>query len=145
MYLFILPHVKSKHMTHWSIYKLNSKNRIKYHYLGKKEEVKQVDKMASSHSIGKGQTALVCQLCENDPNIKWKCLDCELLMCQRCRDKVHPKFPLAQDHIIIDIKDIHQHQSEPKLEFTQLKCGVHTGQKSCLYCNTCMNLYVLCV
>jgi hypothetical protein len=43
-----------------------------------KEEVKQVEKMASSHSIGKGQTALVCQLCENDPKLKWKCLDCEL-------------------------------------------------------------------
>jgi len=102
--------------------------------------------MASSHSIGKGQTALVCQLCENDPKLKWKCLDCGLLMCQRCRDKVHPKFPLAQDHIIIDIKDIHQHQSEPKLEFTQLKCGVHTGQKSCLYCNTCDELVCpLCI
>jgi hypothetical protein len=102
--------------------------------------------MESSHSIGKGQTALVCQLCENDPKLKWKCLDCGLLMCQRCRDKVHPKFPLAQDHIIIDIKDIHQHQSEPKLEFTQLKCGVHTGQKSCLYCNTCDELVCpLCI
>ena len=102
--------------------------------------------MASSHSIGKGQTALVCQLCENDPKLKWKCLDCGLLMCQRCRDKVHPKFPLAQDHIIIDIKDIHQHQSEPKLEFTQLKCGVHTGQKSCLYCNICDELVcALCI
>ena len=96
--------------------------------------------MASSQSIGKGQTVLVCQLCENDSNIKWQCLDCGLLMCQRCRDKVHPKFPLAKDHIIIDIKDIHQHQSEPKLEFTQLKCGVHTGQKSYLYCNTCDEL-----
>ena len=102
--------------------------------------------MASSHSIGKEQTALVCQLCENDPKIKWKCLDCGLLMCQRCRDMVHPKFPLAKDHIIIDIKDIHQHQFGPKLEFTQLKCGVHTGQKSCLYCNTCDELVCpLCI
>ena len=102
--------------------------------------------MASSQSIRKGQTALVCQLCENDPKLKWKCIDCGLLMCQRCRDKVHPKFPLAQDHIIIDIKDIHQHQSEPKLEFTQLKCGVHTGQKSCLYCITCDELVCpLCI
>ena len=58
-------------MTYWSIYKLNSKNRIKYHYLGEKEEVKQVDKMASSQSIRKGQAALVCQLCENDPKLKW--------------------------------------------------------------------------
>ena len=102
--------------------------------------------MASSHSIGKGQTALVCQLCENDPKIKWKCMDCGLLMCQRCRDKVHPKFPLAKDHIIIDIKDIHQHQSEPKLDFTQLKCGVHTGHMSYLYCNTCDELVCpLCI
>jgi hypothetical protein len=28
--------------------------------------------MAFSQSIRKGQTALVCQLCENDPKIKWK-------------------------------------------------------------------------
>jgi hypothetical protein len=40
----------------------------------------------------------------------------------------------------------YQHQSEPKLEFTQLKCGVHTGQKSCLYCNTCDELVCpLCI
>jgi hypothetical protein len=51
------------------------------HYLGKtKEEFnKQVEKMASSQSIGEGQTVLVCQLCENDSNIKWQCLDCQLV------------------------------------------------------------------
>lgn len=85
----------------------------------------------------KGQAALMCQLCENDPKIKWKCLACDLMMCKRCRDKVHLKFPSAKDHTIIDIRDISKHQTEQKLDFTKLTCDAHERQICCLYCKTC--------
>ncbi|XP_071153823.1 uncharacterized protein [Mytilus edulis] len=52
------------------------------------------------------QCAMVCALCEVDPKVKWKCLDCKLLMCIKCKDRVHPKFKAANEHRVIDIKEL---------------------------------------
>ncbi|CAG2194690.1 TRIM9_67 [Mytilus edulis] len=51
------------------------------------------------------QCPIQCQLCEGDPKIKWKCLDCDLLMCSKCKDKIHSKFKSEKEHEIVDIKD----------------------------------------
>ncbi|XP_063404732.1 uncharacterized protein LOC134688192 [Mytilus trossulus] len=59
-------------------------------------------------SLSHGQYAIQCQLCEGDPKVKWNCLDCELLMCSKCKDKVHSKFKSEKVHRIIDIKDVGQ-------------------------------------
>ncbi|VDI23046.1 Hypothetical predicted protein [Mytilus galloprovincialis] len=55
------------------------------------------------------QCPIQCQLCEVDPMIKWKCLDCDLLMCSKCKDKIHSKFKSEKEHKIIDIKDVGRH------------------------------------
>ncbi|CAC5383392.1 unnamed protein product [Mytilus coruscus] len=60
--------------------------------------------MAFSQSIRKGQAPLCCNLCEIETKISSKCMDCDLLMCTKCRDKVHPKFKNAKDYKIVDIK-----------------------------------------
>lgn len=56
--------------------------------------------MATNSSLERStrteQAPMVCQLCEIEPKVKFKCLDCEMMMCQRCCDKVHPKFPSAK-------------------------------------------------
>ncbi|XP_063397268.1 uncharacterized protein LOC134681554 [Mytilus trossulus] len=52
------------------------------------------------------QCPIQCQLCEVDPMIKWKCLDCDLLMCSKCKDQIHSKFKSEKEHKIIDIKDV---------------------------------------
>ena len=62
--------------------------------------------MDNAVSIINGQVSIGCQLCETGETIVYKCLVCDLLMCKRCKEKVHPKFPNAKDHKIIDIKDI---------------------------------------
>ncbi|XP_071136374.1 uncharacterized protein [Mytilus edulis] len=59
-------------------------------------------------SLPQGQCPVQCQLCEGDPKVKWKCLDCDLLMCSKCKDKVHSKFKSEKDHRIIYIKDVGQ-------------------------------------
>ncbi|XP_076101154.1 uncharacterized protein LOC143070938 [Mytilus galloprovincialis] len=91
--------------------------------------------MASSKSIQKGQIPINCQLCETDKVIKWKCIECNLLMCNNCRERIHPKFRNANDHKIVDIKDIGHHNEE--LDFTSIKCIEHSGQFSCLFCKKC--------
>ncbi|XP_071150234.1 uncharacterized protein [Mytilus edulis] len=59
-------------------------------------------------SLLQGQCPVQCQLCEGNPKVKWKCLDCDLLMCSKCTDKVHSKFKSEKNHRIIDIKDVGQ-------------------------------------
>ncbi|XP_076105023.1 uncharacterized protein LOC143073393 [Mytilus galloprovincialis] len=91
--------------------------------------------MASSKSIWKGQIPINCQLCETEKVIKWKCIQCSLLMCNNCCDKIHPKFRNAKEHKIINIKDLRAHQEE--LDFTNINCEVHSRQSSCLFCRAC--------
>ncbi|XP_063431659.1 uncharacterized protein LOC134714349 [Mytilus trossulus] len=91
--------------------------------------------MALSKSIWKGQTPINCQLCETEKVIQWKCIQCSLLMCNYCCDKIHPKFRNAKEHKIINIKDLAAHQEE--LDFTNIKCKAHSGQSSCLFCRAC--------
>ncbi|XP_063425579.1 E3 ubiquitin-protein ligase TRIM71-like [Mytilus trossulus] len=91
--------------------------------------------MASSHPFGGGQVPVNCKLCETDRLIQWKCMDCSILMCGHCKDKVHSQFKNAQDHKIIIREEIGLHTEE--LDFTNIKCDEHAGQSSCLYCNTC--------
>lgn len=63
------------------------------------------------------QCAMVCQLCEVDPKVKWKCLKCELLMCIKCKDKIHAKFRADKEHRVIDIKELQLDDNEEYDEF----------------------------
>ncbi|XP_076104945.1 uncharacterized protein LOC143073356 [Mytilus galloprovincialis] len=94
--------------------------------------------MAFSQSVRKGQIPINCGLCETDRPIKWKCLDCDLLLCNHCKEKVHLRVKTAKDHRIIDIKEIGLHKEE--LDFANIPCQDHTGQYTCLYCKTCDTL-----
>ncbi|XP_071162324.1 uncharacterized protein [Mytilus edulis] len=91
--------------------------------------------MASSQPFGGGQVPVNCKLCKTDRPIQWKCMDCSILMCGYCKDNVHSQFKNALDHKIISREEIGLHTEE--LDFTNIKCADHTGQSSCLYCNTC--------
>ncbi|XP_063436006.1 uncharacterized protein LOC134716917 [Mytilus trossulus] len=91
--------------------------------------------MAFSQSIKKGQVPVNCELCETDRTIKWKCLDCDLFLCNHCKEKVHFRVKTAKDHKLIDIKDIGLQQEE--LDFANIPCQNHAGEYNCHYCKTC--------
>ncbi|XP_076099230.1 uncharacterized protein LOC143068810 [Mytilus galloprovincialis] len=91
--------------------------------------------MAFSQSIRKGQVPVSCNLCETDRPIKWKCIDCNILMCNHCKEQVHSKFKNSQEHKTLDIKDIGVHKEE--IDFTNIKCNQHSSQCCCLFCKTC--------
>ncbi|XP_063418750.1 uncharacterized protein LOC134701531 [Mytilus trossulus] len=98
--------------------------------------------MALSKSIQKAQIPLPCELCEIETKIKWKCTDCNLLMCDKCKNKVHSKFKKAKEHKIITIKEVglHGDDSGPKLDFSDIQCKDHSGQVCCLFCKSCDHL-----
>ncbi|XP_076103763.1 uncharacterized protein LOC143072611 [Mytilus galloprovincialis] len=93
--------------------------------------------MAFSQSVKKSQIPINCHLCDTEKN-KWKCIDCELLMCDKCKDGRHLRIKNAQDHRVISIKDIGLHSRE--LDFTNIKCPDHASQSCCLFCKICDSL-----
>ncbi|CAG2253483.1 unnamed protein product [Mytilus edulis] len=65
---------------------------------------------------------MLCQLCEESNKIKWKCLQCDFLLCTKCQ-KIHNKVKSTDQHTIIDIKDIASQKQEAKVntDFSALK------------------------
>ncbi|CAG2219842.1 unnamed protein product [Mytilus edulis] len=100
--------------------------------------------MTFSQSIRRSQFPINCQLCEVDPNIQWKCQDCNLLMCQTCNDKIHPKFKNACKHRICDVKEVGiiNEEQEIIIDFSNIPCQIHQGQDCCVFCKACN--YLIC-
>ncbi|CAG2230780.1 unnamed protein product [Mytilus edulis] len=94
--------------------------------------------MALSKSLQRGQVPLACQMCEESNEIKWKCLLCDFLLCTKCQT-LHKKVKSTDQHTIIDIKNIatYQQQTNDKLDFSNIPCGIHAGQTCCLFCQSC--------
>ncbi|CAC5404440.1 unnamed protein product [Mytilus coruscus] len=92
--------------------------------------------MAYSASVKRSQDVLVCGLCEKDTKVKVKCMDCDLYLCQTCKDKGHAKFKNADLHDVVALKDIHSHEAK----FKPVQCREHVKQYSCMYCLTCEQL-----
>ncbi|XP_052085120.1 E3 ubiquitin-protein ligase TRIM56-like [Mytilus californianus] len=94
--------------------------------------------MALSKSFQKGQIVLACQMCEEESKIKWKCLLCNFLMCDKCK-KIHQKVKSTEEHKIVDLKNIalEQRQLEHIHDFNNIKCDRHSGKICCLFCTKC--------
>lgn len=100
--------------------------------------------MAFANSIQKSQIPVGCQLCEGGNKINWKCIQCNLLLCDNCKDRVHIK--IAKDHKILAIKDIGKQDKfggEQTIRFSDFKCDKHLEQFCCLFCKTCNQIICL--
>ncbi|CAG2229076.1 unnamed protein product [Mytilus edulis] len=93
--------------------------------------------MALSRSLEKGQTLVLCQFCENDSKITNKCLDCKLLLCAKCSNKLHAMVKGAGDHTIVNIRSLGPQHSVEIKDFKSIKCKQHPTQTACLFCSTC--------
>ncbi|CAC5410507.1 unnamed protein product [Mytilus coruscus] len=96
--------------------------------------------MALDQSIGKAQTPAVCQFCEESQEIKWKCINCELFLCQLCCSKIHSKSKASMEHNIINLKDFEIEDlatSVRKVDLENMSCTKHSKQKCFVFCNEC--------
>ncbi|VDH93702.1 Hypothetical predicted protein [Mytilus galloprovincialis] len=75
--------------------------------------------MASS--LRKAQSLLSCQLCDNPNVIKWKCQDCVMLMCDNCKERVHPKFKSSETHTVISIRDVRTEKDDMSAQSGELQ------------------------
>ena len=88
--------------------------------------------------LQEGLTPLMCQLCEESNQIEWKCLQCNFLLCTKCKN-MHKKAKYSDEHNIVDMMDtaLYQHSSEPDPDCGHIKCKNHEGQKCFLFCKEC--------
>ena len=95
--------------------------------------------MALSTFTRKLKNISVCQFCE-EFYIKWKCINCDLLLCQLCHSRIHSKSKSSTDHKVIEHKDC---ESEDALEITRqvdltrMACKQHSDETCLLHCNNC--------
>ncbi|XP_071133176.1 E3 ubiquitin-protein ligase TRIM71-like [Mytilus edulis] len=96
--------------------------------------------MALSKSIIRAQDIISCNLCELETKLEWRCVECDLIMCNKCRNKIHPKFKNAKYHTIVDIKQARVSGDKGNLDLEDIRCKVHTTQVCCLFCSYCDSL-----
>lgn len=93
--------------------------------------------MAFSKSIHKAQIPIGCQLCESGTTIQWKCVNCSLLLCIKCKE-IHLKIKNVGDHKIVDIKEVRRDdESKGILKFSEIDCQDHDNQTCVFYCKSC--------
>ena len=96
--------------------------------------------MAFYQAIGKAQTPALCQFCGESPDIKWKCINCELFLCQVCCSKIHSKIKASMEHEIINLKDFEMEDfvtSIRKVDLENTVCTIHGKQKCFVFCKDC--------
>lgn len=79
------------------------------------------------------QTPAFCQLCDGSTTLRWKCIECDVLICDSCKT-VHMKIKGSRTHKIIDIKNIGTQSFEA--DFLNLECKEHL-LNYCLFCLSC--------
>ena len=82
--------------------------------------------MAFSSSNKRAQFPKPCELCKTEIKIKWRCVECNKLICDRCKE-IHPNAQANIQHQIIDIKSPVQ-DVQPKIITTNIPC-TELGQR----------------
>lgn len=95
--------------------------------------------MAFLKSIEKAQIPALCQFCE-ESKIKWKCIDCDLFLCQLCTTRIHSKIKASNGHTRINLKECGTEDATNtmrKVDLQNMQCETHSEQKCWVYCNDC--------
>ncbi|CAC5381844.1 TRIM56 [Mytilus coruscus] len=96
--------------------------------------------MADNISIAEAQMPQVCHMCEENADIKFKCLDCAFLLCPRCR-KLHEKVRTKYVHQIIDLKDKRVISKDSKSNRVYpIRCEFHADENYIMCCQECQQL-----
>ncbi|XP_063448148.1 uncharacterized protein LOC134727696 [Mytilus trossulus] len=59
----------------------------------------------TSASIRKAQIPISCHFC-NGNKIKWKCEECDIMMCNSCKDNIHERIKSTKDHEVLSFDNV---------------------------------------
>ncbi|XP_052062939.1 uncharacterized protein LOC127702679 [Mytilus californianus] len=83
-------------------------------------------------------TPALCHICEESMKIKWKCTNCNYLMCEKCKNNIHTKFPESEVHHVIELAKIGKKEiNEPNLH---ILCKTHPELRIIFFCTRCQQL-----
>ncbi|XP_071124707.1 uncharacterized protein [Mytilus edulis] len=86
------------------------------------------------------QIPQLCHMCEENADIKFKCVDCAFLLCPRCR-KLHAKVNTLYVHRIVDLKDKRAISDGTKTNrVVPNRCEFHEDEHYIMYCKSCQQL-----
>lgn len=71
----------------------------------KVDELAKTSMSSNNDSLKKSQSSCSCHFCDKQA-IHWRCEVCDVSMCTSCKEKIHHRLKIAQDHEIVSIFDI---------------------------------------
>ncbi|CAC5381843.1 TRIM56 [Mytilus coruscus] len=96
--------------------------------------------MADNISMEGAQMPQICHMCEENTDIKFKCLDCAFLLCPRCR-KLHAKVKTEYVHQIVDMRDERAITNATKTNrVIPIRCEFHEDENYIMCCKSCQQL-----
>ncbi|CAG2219484.1 unnamed protein product [Mytilus edulis] len=84
------------------------------------------------------QVAVTCQMCKKSQKLKWRCMDCDLTICENCKG-IHSKIPSISGHKVVSFSDIPASRMERRVEEEIMKnqCTKHNRKTYRFFCRNC--------
>ncbi|XP_071149147.1 uncharacterized protein [Mytilus edulis] len=86
------------------------------------------------------QNLMVCQFCETSNEPKYKCVNCDLILCEGCKIKIHTKIKKTEVHQVLDLKEFSNMGASETIRHLDLKdiqCSIHSAEQCIIYCEDC--------
>ncbi|XP_076088725.1 uncharacterized protein LOC143059120 [Mytilus galloprovincialis] len=86
------------------------------------------------------QNLMVCQFCETSNEPKYKCVNCDLILCEGCKIKIHTKIKKTEVHQVLDLKEFSNlgaSETIRHLDLKDIQCSVHNAEQCIIYCEDC--------
>ena len=97
----------------------------------------------SSLDIEDMNQPLTCRLCDGHKNIQWRCVECKIKICTKCKI-IHANARISIDHTILSFNDADCCVLDMQLKnrIKKLTCKKHPHSTYAFYCKTCN--YLVC-
>ncbi|XP_071148986.1 uncharacterized protein [Mytilus edulis] len=86
------------------------------------------------------QNLMVCQFCETSNETKYKCVNCDLILCEGCKIKIHTKIKKTEVHQVLDLKEFSNlgaSETIRHLDLKDIQCLIHNAEHCIIYCEDC--------
>ncbi|XP_076087596.1 uncharacterized protein LOC143058021 [Mytilus galloprovincialis] len=83
---------------------------------------------------------MVCQFCEISNEPKYKCVNCDLILCEGCKIKIHTKIKKTEVHQVLDLKEFSNlgaSETIRHLDLKDIQCSIHNAEQCIIYCEDC--------
>lgn len=98
----------------------------------------------SSLNIEDTDQPLTCRLCDGHKNIQWRCVECKIKICTKCKI-IHTNARISTDHTILSFNDVDCCVLDMQLKnrIKKFTCVKHPHSTYAFYCKTCN--YLVCM